>query len=114
LLDWLVQLPEVYEYRYEQFLEAYHSEGKMAYLTTPERYALRRGMEQGIQQGLQAGIRRSILRILRERFGDVPAVLEERLEQVQSEEALQELCGLAVRAESLSAFEQALEQSQSG
>ncbi len=77
----------------------------MAYLTTPERYAMRRGME----QGLQAGMRRSILRILRERFGDVPAVLEERLEQVQSEEALQELCGLAVRVDTLSAFEQALE-----
>ncbi len=94
LLDWLVQLPEAYE----QFLESYHEEGKMAYLTTPERYAMRR----------------SILRILRERFGDVPAVLEERLEQVQSEEALQELCGLAVRVDTLSAFEQALAKNQGG
>ncbi len=76
----------------------------MAYLTTPERYALRRG--------IQEGTRLSILRILRERFGDVPAVLEERLERVQSKEALQDLCGQAVRAESLSAFAQALEQIQ--
>ncbi|NSW80403.1 MAG: hypothetical protein HPY54_15370 [Chthonomonadetes bacterium] len=116
LLDWLVQLPEVYEVRYEQFLEAYHSEGKMAYLTTPERYALRRGMEQGlqegIQQGLQAGMRRSILRALQKRFGDVSAELEERLERVQSEEALQQLFDLAMEVESLSAFEQALEQFQ--
>ncbi|NSW79343.1 MAG: hypothetical protein HPY54_09965 [Chthonomonadetes bacterium] len=110
LLDWLVQLPEVYEVRYEQFLEAYHSEGKMAYLTTLERYALRRGMEQGIQQGLQAGMRRSILRALQKRFGDVSAELEERLERVQSEEALQQLFDLAMEVESLSAFEQALEQ----
>ncbi len=71
---------------------------------------MRRGMEQGIQQGLQAGMRRSILRALQKRFGDISAELEERLERVQSEEALQQLFDLAMEADTLSAFEQALEQ----
>ncbi|MEJ5252969.1 MAG: hypothetical protein WHX60_13890, partial [Armatimonadota bacterium] len=59
-----------------------------------------------------AGMRRSILRALQKRFGDVSAELEERLERVQSEEALQQLFDLAMEVESLSAFEQALEQFQ--
>ncbi|MEJ5250565.1 MAG: DUF4351 domain-containing protein [Chthonomonadetes bacterium] len=78
----------------------------MAYLTTPERYALRRG--------IQEGTRRAIVRFLQKRFGDVSAELEERLERVQSEEALQQLLDLAMEVENLSAFEQALEQSRSG
>lgn len=113
LLDWLVQLPEGYEARYEDFLVELEEAGKMPYLTTPERYALKRGieqgLEQGIQQGLQAGMRRAILRVLQARFGSVPPTLEERLEQIQSEETLQELCGLAAQVESVSAFEQALQ-----
>lgn len=109
LLDWLVQLPEGYKAWYEDFLVELEEAGKMPYLTTPERYALKRGIEQGIQQGLQAGMRRAILRVLQARFGSVPPTLEERLEQIQSEETLQELCGMTAQVESISAFEQALQ-----
>lgn len=54
-------------------------------------------------------MRRAILRALQARFGSVPPTLEERLEQIWSEESLQELCGLAAQVESVPAFVQALQ-----
>jgi flagellar biosynthesis/type III secretory pathway protein FliH len=74
---------------------------------------LQQGLQQGRQQGLQEGERlgqiRLTTRVLRSRFGDAALPLEEKLAQVPSLEALEELHFVALEATSLEEFTRALE-----
>ena len=56
------------------------------------------------QQGRRDEALRSILRILRRRFGDLPATLEARLSQVADLETLESLVEEAAVCESLAGF----------
>ena len=78
-----------------------------------QQQGLQQGLQQGRKQGLQEGERlgqiRLTTRVLRSRFGDAALPLEEKLAQVPSLEALEELHFVALEATSLEEFTRALE-----
>ncbi|MDF5715441.1 MAG: DUF4351 domain-containing protein [Rhizonema sp. NSF051] len=62
-----------------------------------------RGIQQGVQQGVQQGARRLLIRVLQQRFGEIPAFLGVRLES-ESLEELESLMDAAIAVTSLEEF----------
>ena len=109
LLEWIMQLPEVLEKRYEELLEEVKRERGTSFLASFERRALREGLQQGWEQGLQQGLAKGLITLLTNLYGEVPESLREQIMQIPSEEILQALYSEAARAGSLEAFEQRLQ-----
>jgi flagellar biosynthesis/type III secretory pathway protein FliH len=112
LMEWIMQLPEVLEKRYEALLEEVKRARGTSFLASFERRALleglQQGWEQGLQQGLQQGLAKGLITLLTDLYGEVPESLREQIMQIPSEEILQALYSEAARAGSLEAFEQRL------
>ena len=72
-------------------------------LTEGEERGLQRGLQQGVQQGVQQGARRQLIRVLQQRFGEIPPFLEVKLES-ESIEALESLMDAAITVTSLEEF----------
>jgi hypothetical protein len=81
-IDWVLELPEDLEIRFEAELEQLEEERRMRYVTSIER----RGIEKGLQQGLQQEASLLLRKLLTRRFGELPAWVEERLESGSREE----------------------------
>lgn len=60
-------------------------------------------LTEGLQQGLQQGVKRQLIRVLRQRFGEIPQELEARLEG-ESVEQLETLMDSAIAVNSLEEF----------
>ena len=89
-IDWLLELPEELERRFDAEVDRLETETKMRYVMSRERRAIEKGIQQGLQRGLQQGIlegEASLLRRqLQRRFGRLPDWVEERLEKASREE----------------------------
>ncbi len=89
-IDWVMDLPKELEERLDREIQEIETEQGMQYVTSIERRALKRGVEQGIQQGIQQGVQQGEARLLRRqlirRHGDLPALVEQRLETASTEE----------------------------
>ena len=64
---------------------------------------LTEGEERGLQQGVQQGARRQLIRVLQQRFGEIPPFLEVKLES-ESIEKLESLMDAAITVTSLEEF----------
>jgi len=82
LVDWMIALPEALEPDYMRALEALEQEHTMTYLTTPERFYLKRERAEGRVEG-QADL---LLRLLSRRFGSIPGTLTERVRTATAEQ----------------------------
>lgn len=55
LIDWLIQLPPELVLKHEEAIPQRGEEKQMAYITSIERLAMKRGKEQGLQLGIEEG-----------------------------------------------------------
>jgi len=62
---------------------------------------IEKGIEQGIEQGKERGMREMLSRLLTRRFGSLPPVVIERLEQIRSTDELARLAERVLQASSL-------------
>jgi len=62
---------------------------------------IEKGIEQGIEQGKERGMREMLSRLLTRRFGPLPPVVIERLEQIRSTDELARLAERVLQASSL-------------
>ncbi|MDF5715440.1 MAG: DUF4351 domain-containing protein, partial [Rhizonema sp. NSF051] len=72
-------------------------------LTESEERSFQQSFHQGFHQGFQQGTRRQLIRVLQQRFGEIPAFLEVRLES-ESVEKLESLMDAAIAVTSLEEF----------
>jgi hypothetical protein len=90
LLDWMMVLPDEEEQRFQEDLMRFEAEVKMPYITSIERRGIEQGLAQGLEQGLEQGIQRGAASLLKrqlaQRFGEVPAWVQEKLDQASQEE----------------------------
>lgn len=85
-IDWLMRLPEDLEALFEQQVEQLEGEKQMGYVTSIERRARKEGRDEGFKEGRQEQSVRLLLRLLSHRFGEVPAVVDERLQRLSLEQ----------------------------
>jgi len=79
----------------------------MPYVTSAERIGMRKGLEQGLQQGFLIEGREMILEEL-DRFGEVPSIISNVVNQIEDKDLLKSLLRCAIRCTSLEQFKQAL------
>jgi len=72
--------------------------------TTLGQRLVERGIEQGIERGIEQGMRTSLLRVLAERFGPLPAQLGEHVGKIDDVQRLETLLARAVSARSIEEF----------
>lgn len=92
LLDWLLTLPKELGLAHRQWLINYEKEKAMPYVTSYEAFSreegLQEGLKKGLQQGLQEGLRTQqviVLKLLRQRLGELDEVTEQRVNELPSE-----------------------------
>ena len=95
-IDWVMALPKDLQQQHEETLE----EEKMTHLTVWER--------RGKQEGLKEHARRAVLRALELRFEEVPDRVREAIGAMTELDRLDQLHELAIKAESLAAFDKGL------
>ena len=78
-VDWLLYLPDELEQRFHEQLQAYEATMSTPYITSIER----RGIEKGIEQGFEEHARATLRRLLAQRFGELPAAIEQRINQAE-------------------------------
>jgi hypothetical protein len=95
-IDWVLVLPEPFEIEYAHCVEDLEKEKHMAYISSFERMYTQRGVQEGIQKG-EAVI---ILRMIQNRFGDIPQTYEQRIHQANTDTLLS-LADKILKAQSL-------------
>ena len=80
-IDWLLCLPEAFEIEYKE--EIYREEilQHMAYISTIERF----GIEKGKQQGIKKGEVIILQRLLKLKFGEIPAHYRALIEEAEAD-----------------------------
>ena len=86
VLDWMMRLPKELNAQLWQNLETLERGVNMPYVCSVERIGIEKGLEQGIQQGMQQGQARVLMRLLTQRFGDVPVWVAQRLHKAGIDE----------------------------
>ena len=105
-IDWVMVLPQKLERKLDAALVQDEKEQSMPYITSIERH----GLEKGKRQGLKEGKRQAIAQALEVRFGAVPATVVKALSKMSNLAVLNELLRQAILAESLEAFERAMQE----
>ena len=117
LVDWLLRLPDDMEARFHEQLCEFERKRSMPYVTSAERFGIRKGLQQGIEKGLQQGIekglqqgiekgqviagREAVLELLEVRFGSVPEGVRERVNAERNLERLRRWHRLAATCPTL-------------
>lgn len=74
-------------------------------LNEARRQGMERGVQQGIEQGIEQGVltsrRETLVRLLRRRFGDLPAAVERTIHETTDRQQLDQWLDLLVSAENL-------------
>lgn len=90
VLDWMMRLPEDLNLLIWQEIEQLEEQAHMRYVTSVERFGLKKGIEQGIEQGIERGIQQGesklIKRLLERRFGALPAWVLDKLAKAAAAE----------------------------
>ena len=79
-----MRLPEGLDQQLWYEIETIEQEKAMRYVTSVERIGIAKGVQQGLEQGLEQGLQQGVVRgeaialqrLLRKRFGDIPASIE--------------------------------------
>lgn len=95
-IDSIMALPDPLELEYKQEIANFEKEKHMAYLCPSEQLSKREGM----QQGMLEGERFSLLCVVQQKFGSIPAVFSELIQKADSY-TLIECLKVAVNAESI-------------
>lgn len=82
LIDWMLELPPALEEQLEIQMARFEEEVQMAYVTSFERIAEKRGMQQGAQSGRVA----LLLKQLTLKFGELPGDIEARVTEAEVDE----------------------------
>ncbi len=93
-IDWLLVLPGAVEREVRVVIAQLEKEHNMPYITSVERFAA----EEGRAEGRVEEARRAVLRVVRRRFGTVPAGLEDRLGDVADLTRLEALLDVTITA----------------
>ncbi|MFM9437172.1 putative transposase YdaD [Janthinobacterium sp. CG_23.3] len=92
VIDWLMRLPQPLEHELWRRIEKFERDRAMPYISSFERIGLERGLKQGLLEGRREGCREGqallLSNMLAERFGALPAHLQQRLAQGTSAELL--------------------------
>ena len=105
-IDWVMRLPEELERRFDEAVFDYEEEQRMQYVTSFERY----GIKKGRQEGMLKTSREDIVDILQLRFERVPASLVKMIEALDDPGLLKQLHRDAVTARALDDFAAILNQ----
>lgn len=103
-IDWLMHLPAKFDKQFNTQLEEFEEERKVRYVTSYERFVMERERKQG---GVQKA-RQFVLKGLDLRFGSVPPVM--RIKEIDDSSSLDVLHEYTFKADSISAFEQKLDE----
>ncbi len=103
-LDWVVRLPEDVDDQVFVELANTEEEKQMSYITSFERYGMRKGMEKGVQEGRLTNAREAVIDALEIRFGDVPDDIRNAVESITDLKACKKLHHDAIRADSIEVF----------
>jgi hypothetical protein len=101
-IDWLMSLPTELEQEFQQELNQYEEEKRMPYITSVERMGMEKGM---IQKA-----RESVIDALEIRFENVPSELVDEISQIQDTSLLKNLLRQAITLDSISDFQDYLNQ----
>jgi hypothetical protein len=114
LIDWMMTLPEELEEGFRQDLHAFEEERHVPYITSFERYGLKKGREEGLQEGLQTGIREgwleSISMDLDDKFGAAGKRLVKEMKAIKDVDQLRELARVIKKADALEDVRRAMRQ----
>ncbi len=99
-LDWAVRLPENIDDQLHVELAKSEEGKKMTYITSFERYGIRKGMEQGRLNNA----RESVIDVLEVRFGAVHASIRDAVHEINDLSVCKQLLQEAIRATSLDEF----------
>lgn len=99
-IDWILTLPSELEQQFRVELAQFEAEVKMEYVTSVERLAR--------QEGSREKAHEFVITVLETRFGDLAESIVTRIEQIVEMDVLDELLRQAVMVDSLTAFEQLL------
>ena len=97
-IDWLMSLPTELEQEFQQELNQYEEEKRMPYITSVER------------MGMEKGMRESVIDALEIRFENVPSELVNKISQIQDTSLLKNLLRQAITLDSISDFQDYLNQ----
>jgi hypothetical protein len=87
-IDWLLHLPEALEIEYKEEVYQLEAAQKMAYISTIERFGIKKGIQQGIRQGIQQGEQELLLRLLQRKFNKLPESYCQKLAEADTETLL--------------------------
>ncbi len=112
-LDWVMALPKVLEQQFDQFTTQYEEEKRMPYVTSIERFGIKKGLKEGRKEGRQLGIlqhsRKSVLDVLRTRFKRVPRPISQMVQTFDDTKLLTKLIQEAILTDSLESFKKRVE-----
>ena len=106
-IDWLLQLPEELEKRFDEEIEDYQKEKTMPYISSLERRAMERGRKEGREEA-RGVVLEGIELILRSKFGDASSSLTATLRDIKDLEKLRSLQQQVIMAGSLEDVQQAI------
>ena len=110
-IDWLIRLPEDLEVTYNAAVQVFEESLKVDYITTAERIGIQKGLAQAREEtkeyvttaeriGIQKGESALLLEILKERFDNIPAHYQEKINQRSAADLLA-LARRAIRSQTL-------------
>lgn len=85
MIDWMMRLPKELSAEIRQDLHSLEMEARMRYVTTFEQFAKEEGLEEGLRTGIRQGQARMLAKLIRRRFGDVPAWVQTSLESASDD-----------------------------
>ncbi len=114
LIDWMMVLPDQLEQDFRVEYKRFQEENQVPYITSIERLAKAEGREEGLEEGIEQGIERgsvqnsreNIITVLETRFGEVPEIFRERINQIENLATLRQLLIRGITIASFEDFEQ--------
>ncbi len=103
-LDFVMRLPPEQALEYKRRLESMEGELKMPYITQGEQIARQEGLAEGLTEGQLQGRREDVIEVLEVRFREVPYLVREAIDHVESLSELKRLHRLAITVASLDDF----------
>jgi hypothetical protein len=114
VIDKMMTLPEQLQNSFERKLINFEEEKKMPLMSNIEEKALVRGTEKGKQEGKQEGVleteRNAVIKVLKVRFKSEVKSVNDKINQITDLSLLEQLLELAVTTNSLTEFEEYLQQ----
>ncbi|MCW5559110.1 MAG: transposase [Verrucomicrobiae bacterium] len=109
LMDWMLRLPAEEERVLQEQVLDLEKEKRMPYISSAERFGIKKGLKEGRQEGLLTGAREAVLDVLEARFGEVPLEIQEVISGQVTLSTLRRWHRQAVTLTTLDAFRHMLE-----